>query len=86
MQMLYDSDTFLVVHMDANLGDVSAKPRPGFEIVDKRANKEVYLDGPWAAIFQAQMAAWQEKTPEQSEVEATLDSYCTLAQYPLDLH
>jgi hypothetical protein len=84
MQMLYDSDDFVVVYVNAT-GDEEAK-RDGFEIVDKRVNKEVYLDGPWATAFQAQINRWQENTPSQEEVEAILHSYCELAQIPLVVH
>ncbi len=90
MQMLYDSDSFVVVHVQANEpleGDPQPEtPRHGFEIVDKRSNKEVYLDGSWAAVFQTQINAWQLNTPTQEEVEETLDNYCSLAQYPLVMH
>lgn len=92
MQMLYDSDAFVVVHVNAaqadsdNLHNVGKPERTGFEIVDKRYNKSVYLDGGWAEVFQAQINAWQAKTPEQEEVEAILDSYSELAQYPLVIH
>ncbi len=85
MQMLYDSDAFVVVHMDANQ-DSGPRPRHGFEIVDKRVNKELYLDGAWAAAFQAQINSWQLNTPTQEEVEAQLELYCNLAQYPLVMH
>ncbi len=54
--------------------------RYGFEIVDKRVGKEVYLDGSWAEIFQQHLRAWQENAPTQEEVEATLESYSGLAQ------
>ena len=69
----------------------SIKPVPtlarhGFEIVDKRVGKEVYLDGSWAELFQQQIAAWQVKTPTQEEVEDTLDSYSSLAQNPVIVH
>ena len=60
--------------------------RHGFEIVDKRAGKEVYLDGSWAELFQQQIAAWQVKTPTQEEVEDTLESYAGLAQNPVVVH
>ena len=89
MQMLYDSETFLVVHMVANepfglvAHDPYEAPRHGFEIVDKRVGKEVYLGGDWATAFRAQMDAWALDVPQQSEVEALLDDYCTLAQIPL---
>ena len=98
MQMLYDSDSFVVVHMlpDAveqkggPLND-TAPPAPqlarhGFEIVDKRSGKEVYLDGSWAEMFQQQITAWQNNTPSQEEVEDTLEGYAELAQMPVIMH
>ena len=103
MQMLYDSESFVVVHMqpdDAELAQsgaagASTSPVPwpasvfarhGFEIVDKRSGKEVYLDGSWAELFQRQIHAWQENTPTQQEVEDTLEGYAELAQNPVLVH
>jgi len=95
MQMLYDSDSFVVVHMlpDASRsGTTESTPQPpqlmrhGFEIVDKRSGKEVYLDGSWAEMFQQQILAWQRNTPTQEEVEDTLDGYIGLAQNPVIVH
>jgi Protein of unknown function (DUF3567) len=95
MQMLYDSESFVVVHMQLD-GDAGAldtddikKPtlaRHGFEIVDKRSGKEVYLDGSWAELFQQQITAWQVNTPTQEEVEDTLDGYAELAHNPVLMH
>jgi len=90
MQMLYDSESFVVVHLQAN--DVVAPSNPpalvrhGFEIVDKRSGKEVYLDGSWAELFQQQIAAWQLNTPTEEEVETTLEGYAELAQNPVLMH
>ena len=99
MHMLYDSESFVVVHMlpDAVekkstqvLNDTApAVPqlaRHGFEIVDKRSGKEVYLDGSWAEMFQEQILAWQRDTPTQEEVEDALDRYAGLAQNPVVVH
>lgn len=112
MQMLYDSDAYVVVHLQADAQESNAAQdavevalhqrvnsgeapdgknghrlaRHGFEIVDKRAGKEVYLDGSWAELFQQQIAAWQIKTPTQEEVEDTLERYTQLAQNPVVLH
>ncbi len=106
MQMLYDSDSFVVVHMQvdaveesvsapsASASDISIAEgvkapvlsRHGFEIVDKRSGKEVYLDGSWAELFQQQINAWQANTPTQEEVEDTLDRYSELAHNPVVLH
>lgn len=60
--------------------------RHGFEIIDKRSGKEVYLDGSWAELFQQHISAWQQKTPSQEEVEDTLEQYAELAQNPVLVH
>ena len=60
--------------------------RHGFEIVDKRCGKEVYLDGSWAELFQQHIQAWQINTPTQEEVEDTLEQYAELAQNPVVMH
>ncbi len=102
MHTLYDSETYSVTHMLANAVTAEIQPddmkageqllivpqlvRHGFEIVDKRANKEVYLDGSWAELFQQQISAWQSKTPTQEEVEDTLEQYAELAQNPVVVH
>ena len=100
MHMLYNSETFCVTHMLANapmerdgsavkpsLGTVAPLlARHGFEIIDKRVGKEVYLDGSWAEMFQLQITAWQITTPTQEEVEVTLEGYAELAQNPVLVH
>ncbi len=123
MQMLYDSESFAVMHMAADVSPLSlhapqglvvdGQPQPterlrgggatrergadatvglpalvrhGFEIVDKRSGKEVYLDGSWAELFQQQIEAWQKNTPSQEEVEDTLDRYSALATNPVVMH
>lgn len=97
MQMLYDSESFVVLHLrpdmdpDATAGNEAVDtarqlPRHGFEIVDKRSGKEVYLDGSWAEMFQQIILDWQRNTPTQEEVEDTLDSYAGLAQNPVLVH
>ena len=58
----------------------------GFEIVDKRSNKEVYLHGSWAEAFQRQINAWRIDVPTQEEVEETLGGYAELAQTPRVIH
>lgn len=89
LNMLYDSDAYVVVHIDANHDPDSRKKRKardGFEIVDKQTNMEVYLDGDWADVFHAHIKRWQEATPHQEEVEEVLAEFCALAQIPLVSH
>ena len=99
MHTLYDSETFCVMHMQADtvLDDAAERQtdatlappmleRHGFEIVDKRSGKEVYLDGSWAELFQQRIAAWKLNMPTQEEVEDTLEGFAELAQTPVYVH
>ena len=93
MELLYNSESFVVMQMKADVPETSA-PQPavpqlarhGFEIVDKRSGKEVYLDGSWAEMFQQHLSAWAKDTPTQEEVENTLESYSGLANTPVSMH
>ena len=71
---------------DTQATPVPVLARHGFEIVDKRSGKEVYLDGSWAELFQQHIMAWQVNTPTQEEVEDTLEQYSGLAQNPVMVH
>lgn len=92
MNMLYDSDSYVVVHVQPTEGEAPIQPhlpvlaRHGFEIVDKRSGKEVYLDGSWAEMFQKQIIAWQQDAPTEEEVEDALERYAGLAQQPVVVH
>jgi hypothetical protein len=99
MHTLYDSESYSVTHMLANTeaetavvktaqypSGIPVMVRHGFEIVDKRSGKEVYLDGSWAELFQQHILAWQVNTPTQEEVEDTLEQYAELAQNPVLVH
>lgn len=99
MTTLYDSDAFIVVHMhglhlaeEAASGETARVPssprlgRDGFEIVDKRSGRHVYLEGSWAERFERQIRAWRHTTPTQEEVEDALEHYSGLAANPVVLH
>lgn len=93
MDMLYNSETFSVMHLQMQeteflpfRPDVPVLARHGFEIVDKRSGKELFLEGSWAEQFQAHLRAWQENSPTQEEVEDTLAGYAELAQNPMVVH
>lgn len=99
MTTLYDSDAFIVVHMhglpaaeknaedEAECADSGPRlGRDGFEIVDKRSGRHVYLEGGWAEVFERQIRAWRHTTPTQEEVEDALEHYAGLAGNPIVLH
>ncbi|MCB5224963.1 MAG: DUF3567 domain-containing protein [Candidatus Cloacimonetes bacterium] len=91
MMTLYDSESFAVVQLVLP-APASAEPDTdeafarGFEILDKRVGKGLFLDGLWADMFQARIAAWQKDMPTQEEVESTLAGYAVLAQNPMVIH
>jgi len=93
MLMLYNSDNFAVVQFDLGGGDGagdaeggSVLHRGGFEIVDKFARKEIFLDGAAAVQFKAAVDALVEKGPSEEELDELMGRYSALAQHPLVLH
>ena len=96
MQMLYNSDSFAVVRIelpersaDSAGGDGQAARalRGGYEIVDKAAKREIFIEGALAERFQRGV---QELVERGSASEETFDDYIAgfagLAQQPLVLH
>lgn len=104
MQMLYNSDSFVVVAFEVPVplgaaggpGDVgdtvpaATSPRSGYEIVDKIAGKEIFIQGLVAASFQQGMQALVAEADSQEAALAAVDEYlagyATLAQQPVRLH
>ena len=84
--MLYHSDSFVVVQFELPEADAGTGPRGGFEIVDKLAGKEIWLDGAVAASFKAGIDALVEREPTEDAVDDFISGYTQLAQQPLTLH
>ncbi len=73
----------------ADLPIASVRPRlkrEGFEIVDKRSGRELYLEGAMAEVFSQQILAWRDKVPTEEEVDETLDGYAQLGQITNRVH
>lgn len=88
MMIVYNSDSFAVVQFELGsdaTGD-AAPARGGFEIVDKFARKEIYLDGAVGVQFKAAIDALVQTRPTEEELDDLLGSYTALAQQPLILH
>lgn len=88
MHMLYNSDSFVVVRFD--LGDTPAQRPPagrgGYEIVDKFAQREIFLHGDVARGFHQAVMALAETEPSEEAMDDFIAAYCTLAQQPVALH
>ncbi len=93
MQMVYNSDSYSVVEIDvpaeaAPLGvpEGAALRRGGFEIVDKFARKEIFIEGALAQTFKEDVEALIEKQPSIEEFDDYLARFSPLMQHPLVLH
>jgi Protein of unknown function (DUF3567) len=89
MQMLYNSDSFTVVAFDlpgapATAGAEAA--RGGFEIVDKFAQKDIFIQGAMAASFQAGVEALMETKPSEEDIDEFIGRFASLMPQPLVLH
>lgn len=94
MQMLYNSDSYVVVRIDVPSGEGEAgatgaaagSGRGGYEIVDKFARKEIFIQGDLAKTFQEGVQALIEKDPSEEEIDAFIARYTELMQTPLVMH
>ena len=94
MQMLYNSDSFAVVLFDVAgavlTPPVAGEPEPlshgGYEIVDKFARKEIFLQGAMAETFKEGVAALILTQPSEEEMDDYIDRFTSLMQQPLALH
>jgi hypothetical protein len=93
--MVYNSDNFVVVELDVPVppreGDTleaSDTPllRGGYEIVDKFARKEIYIEGAMAQHFREGVEELARNEPTQDQVEEFISRYTGLPQQPLILH
>ncbi|MES2718488.1 MAG: DUF3567 domain-containing protein [Pseudomonadota bacterium] len=103
MHTLYNSDSFVVVSFDlTNQDDAQAQPggdaghaplqRGGFEVIDKLARKEIFIEGALAQQFQQGVQALVAERPgsDAESLHAVIDDfiagYTALAQQPVVLH
>ena len=85
MQMLYNSDSYAVVQFELRT-DAGELTRGGYEIVDKFARMEFFIEG---AIAQSFREGVQALISDESSVEALDDyiaGYAQLGPQPLMLH
>ena len=98
MQMLYNSDNFVVVQFDVpaqevgslaatdGVTPVEALSRGGYEIVDKFARKEIFIEGAMAQHFKEGVDALIETRGSEEDIDDYIGRYTSLMQQPLVLH
>lgn len=87
MQMLYNSDSFAVTQFDVPAQDTDgATPRGGYEIVDKFARKEIFLQGAVAESFQRGVEALVQQGPSEESLDEFIAGFTAWAQQAVVLH
>jgi hypothetical protein len=86
MQMLYNSDNFAVVQFEVSPSETKSTHRGGYEIVDKFARREIFIDGLMALQFKADVEDLIRGEPSEEEVDAFLERFAGMAQQPVILH
>ena len=91
MQMLYNSDSFAVLVFDVpattpEAGGAAQPHRGGYEIVDKFARKEIYIEGALAQSFKERVEALIELEPSEEAIDEYLGGFASLMQHPFILH
>lgn len=86
MQLLYHSDSFVVVRFDVPAELPGGLGRGGYEIVDKFARKEIFLEGLLAESFKAGVEQLAEQEPSVEELDAYISRFTALAQQPVAMH
>jgi len=89
MHMLYNSDSFTVVAIEIpGAPDAPASPvaRGGFEIVDKFARKDIFIEGAVAERFKAGVEALMQTKPSEEDIDDYIGGFASLMPQPLVLH
>lgn len=94
MHMLYNSDNYAVVQIEMpslqealpSRIEADALTRGGYEIVDKFARKELFIEGAMAEQFKEGVEALIETSPSVEEFDAYLERYAGMALQPVVMH
>jgi hypothetical protein len=94
--MLYNSDNYAVVQFEVEVPDTGrarapaasteALKRGGYEIVDKHARREIFIEGAAAESFKVGVQALISAEPGDDEIDEYLEGFTVLAQQPVVLH
>ena len=91
MHLLYQSASYIVVQFDVPVAegahDERSLSRGGFEIVDKFARKEIFIEGALAESFQQGVQALiDDGEPSEDDIDAFIERYAVMGQQPVVMH
>ena len=71
---------------DAHAAQPAKLTHGGYEIVDKFARKEIFLQGAMAESFKVGVEALIETRPSEEEIDDYIERFASLMQQPVILH
>lgn len=90
MHLLYQSASYIVVQFDVPVAEGAhgerSLSRGGFEIVDKFARKEIFIEGALAQQFQEGVEALSEGDPSEEDYDDFIERYANMSQTPVLMH
>jgi len=88
MQLVYNSDSYVVVQFDMPGSDAGAPDlaRGGFEIVDKFARREIFIEGALAERFKQGVKSLVDSGPTEDQLDEFIAGFAGNAPHPVVLH
>lgn len=90
MELVYNSDSYVVVQIDVPASAPDRVARGGYEIVDKFARREIFLEGVLAERFEAGVkelvARAADEAPSLEAFDEYIAGFTALAQQPVLMH
>ena len=86
MQMLYNSDQFIVVQFDEIVAPADAQATGSATGPVVAARKEIYIEGLMAESFKSGVQAIVDGNPSPEAFDEFIGRYTVLAQQPLVAH
>ena len=89
MHLLYQSDSYIVVRFEVPVAQESQSgslSRGGFEIVDKFARKEIFIEGALAQQFEDGVTALGEGEPSEEDYDDFIARFANLGNTPVLMH
>lgn len=83
MLVIYNSPHYLVTEFKAHENDVRTG---GYEIMDKQARRETFIDGVVAAQFRQSVQELMQNEPTAEEIDEFLGRFDSLMHHPVVLH
>jgi hypothetical protein len=84
--MIYNSPHFCVFEFEGSTAGEDREVAGGYEIMDKKLRREIFLGGRDAEVFRRNVQELIEQGPTSDEVDEFLQGFSGLMNQPVVLH